>query len=130
MNLYQENILDHYKHPRNKGKIEGAQITRHEANPLCGDVVDIYLQEDHGTIVRASFEGEGCAIAMAGASMLTEDLVGKKPQEVLSWGPAKMIELMGVDPGATRIKCATLALKAFHIGIAKKLQVESEPQGL
>lgn len=126
MNLYQENILDHYRHPRNKGRLEGADLDRREANPLCGDVIEIFVKFQDGKAADVSFEGEGCAISMASASMLTEELKGKTAQEILGMGRKEIIGMLGVDPGATRIKCATLALKAVHLGVAEKYSRKEE----
>jgi len=75
--IYREIILDHYRNPRNKGKLENADVTVHDSNPLCGDEIDIHIKVDEGVISDVKFEGKGCAISQASASMLTELVMGK-----------------------------------------------------
>ncbi len=114
--LYQENILDHYKRPRNKGKIEGAQMHRRESNPLCGDVIEIFAKlDDAGRIAEINFDGEGCAISQAAASMLTEMAKGRSAEELLNMDKQEMLDELGINPGPARIKCALLAFKALKM---------------
>jgi nitrogen fixation NifU-like protein len=108
---YIENILDHHDHPRNKRKIEEAQLEASGGNPGCGDIVVMYARVgDDGRIAEASFEGEGCTISQAAASMLTEELVGRTLDEVRQMSYEDMVEELGRDVVATRTRCATLAL--------------------
>lgn len=108
---YIENILDHHDHPRNKRKIEQAQLEASGGNPGCGDIVVMYARfGDDGRITEASFEGEGCTISQAAASMLTEELVGRTLDEVRQMSYEDMVEELGRDVVATRTRCATLAL--------------------
>jgi nitrogen fixation NifU-like protein len=108
---YIETILDHYDHPRNKTALQGADIEASGGNPGCGDIVVMYANVDpSGTIVEATFQGEGCTISQAAASMLTEELVGKSLADVQSMSFEDVMEEMGRDVVATRTKCATLAL--------------------
>jgi nitrogen fixation NifU-like protein len=108
---YIENILDHHDHPRNKRKIEEAQLEASGGNPGCGDIVVMYARlDDDGRIAEASFEGEGCTISQAAASMLTEELVGRTLDEVRQMSYEDMVEELGRDVVATRTRCATLAL--------------------
>ncbi len=108
---YIENILDHHDNPRNKRRIENADIEASGGNPGCGDVVVMFarLGED-GRIEEASFEGEGCTISQAAASMLTEGLVGCTLDEVRGMSYEDVVDEMGKEVVATRTRCATLAL--------------------
>jgi nitrogen fixation protein NifU and related proteins len=108
---YIENILDHHDHPRNKRILEPVDIQASGGNPGCGDIVVMYanLDED-GRISEASFQGEGCTISQAAASMLTDELVGKSLAEVREMNFEDVIEEMGRDVVSTRTRCATLAL--------------------
>jgi nitrogen fixation NifU-like protein len=108
---YIENILDHHDNPRNKGRIENADIEASGGNPGCGDIVVMYARVGNdGRIEEASFEGEGCTISQAAASMLTEELVGKTLEDVRGMSYEDVIEEMGKEVVATRTRCATLAL--------------------
>lgn len=114
--LYAENILDHYKHPRNKGRTEGAELHRRESNPLCGDVIEIFARlDDAGKIAEIKFDGEGCAISQAAASMLTEMAEGKSVEELMLMDKREMLDALGVHPGPARIKCALLAFKTLKM---------------
>jgi nitrogen fixation protein NifU and related proteins len=116
---YIENILDHHDQPRNRRRIEGADIEASGGNPGCGDIVRIYAKLDpEGRIVDAAFEGEGCTISQAGASMLTEDLLGKTPDEVTNLSFENVMEEMGRDVVASRTRCATLALSTAKAAAA------------
>ncbi len=124
--LYQQLIFDHYKRPRNHHALAGASHEAHGHNPLCGDDVKVYLQVEDGAITDAAFEGGGCAIATASASLMTEALKGRRVEEVtplfdefhgmVTGGPAadperlgKLEALAGVREFPARVKCATLA---------------------
>lgn len=122
--LYQETILDHYRQPRNEGRMDDANRTAQGYNPLCGDKVKLYLKVEEGVIRDARFEGSGCAIATASASLMTEGIKGKSREEALqmlnhihalvtnggsSEGIGKLAVLAGVHEFPQRVKCATLA---------------------
>ena len=109
MDLYAENILDHYKNPRNKKKLEDATVSKPGANPLCGDHLVMYLKIENDKITEATFEGKGCAISQASASMLTEILPGKTVEEAKKISKDDILEMLGVEIGPTRLKCALLA---------------------
>lgn len=113
MNIYAEEIISHYEHPHNKGKIPNASVDFHEYNPTCGDDITVYLDIKDGKIRDVKFEGTGCAISMASASMLTDDIKGKSVAEVEKLGFKDLVDLIGIDPGPGRLKCATLSLKAI-----------------
>jgi len=126
MDIYAEEIVAHYEHPHNKGKLDNADASFHEYNPLCGDDVTIYLKIENGVVKEAKFDGEGCAISIGSASMLTDELKGKKVAVVGKMGPKDIIEMLGIDPGPARLKCATLSLKATQ----KALHVYAESRDL
>lgn len=108
---YIENILDHHDNPRNKRALEGAEIEASGGNPGCGDIVVMYARLDpQGHIVEAAFQGEGCTISQAAASMLTEELPGRTLDEVRQMSYEDVVEEMGKEVVATRTRCATLAL--------------------
>jgi nitrogen fixation protein NifU and related proteins len=112
--LYRENILDHYKRPRNFGRPDEFDLEFEDTNPFCGDEQHVYivLGED-GRVTRVAFEGKGCAISTAATSMLTEELEGKTPEELLRLPKEFVLELLGIDISATRMKCALLGLKVI-----------------
>lgn len=115
--LYQQNILDHSKNPRNSGRIEQPTISRDEVNPLCGDKLHFELLIEDGTITDVRFTGRGCAISQAAASMLSEEIKGKPVAVVKQIGKDDVLDLLGIPIGYTRLKCALLGLKAIKAGV-------------
>jgi len=114
--FYKENILDHYRHPRNAERLGCATHAHEEHNPLCGDSVQIELCVNEAQIIdRAGFSGRGCAISIASASMLTELLTGKTLDEARQISKEDILELLGIPIGPTRLKCALLSLKALKV---------------
>jgi nitrogen fixation NifU-like protein len=110
--LYRENILEHYKRPRNFGRPDDFDLEYEDTNPFCGDEQHVFISLDAGGRVEAlSFEGKGCAISTAATSMLTEELAGKTREELLRLERDFVLELLGIDISATRMKCALLGLK-------------------
>lgn len=114
--LYRENVLDHYHNPRNKGRLEEPDISHKDSNPLCGDVVQIDISLEDGRVKEVRFDGEGCAISLASASMLTEAIEGKNLEELKEFGKDEMLDLVAISLGPVRIKCALLPLKALKAG--------------
>ncbi len=114
--LYQENILEHYKHPHNRRPMEHADVRQKGFNASCGDDLILYLKwsEDKGTLHDISFEGFGCAISQSGASMLTDLVKGMTKEEMRALSSKDMYELYGVEIGPQREKCAMLALGTLH----------------
>ncbi len=116
--FYRENILDHYRNPRNKGRLENPTHTHEELNPLCGDVIRIDLHvNDEGVIDQVRFDGKGCAISQASASMLTEMIQGKTLDEAKQLSKEDILEALGIEIGPVRLKCALLSLKVLKAGI-------------
>jgi len=118
MDLYQEEIMDHYRNPRNRGKLENPDFTSGEYNPSCGDNVSIEGCVEDGRLVDAAFEGKGCVIGMATASILTESCKGKTLDEILAIDKDELCKLLGgMELGLTRLSCALLPLQALQQGI-------------
>jgi nitrogen fixation NifU-like protein len=116
--LYRENILDHYQNPRHHGILEDPDISYQDDNPLCGDVIRIDLKvDDEERITDVAFSGEGCAISQASASMLTEEILGKTLGEVKALGKEDVLEMLGIQLGPVRLKCALLSLKVLKAGV-------------
>jgi nitrogen fixation NifU-like protein len=110
--LYREQILDHYKNPRQKGQIKPSDYSFEDENPLCGDFLHIDLKVDEkGVITDAKFEGHGCAISMASADLMMESLVGKTIEEAKKLSKKDILDLLGIELSPVRLKCALLSLK-------------------
>jgi len=134
--LYSEILLDHYRLPRNRGRLDHPTVSVEGVNPLCGDELTFDLEFDGDRLVRVGFDGKGCAISMASASMLTEILQGKTVAEVETWignfrtfirdGRAPegvdmgdLEALAGISKLPVRVKCATLPWTTVEEGIRK-----------
>lgn len=115
--LYREEILDHYHHPRNFGKPPHFTHTADKNNPLCGDYMEVYATIKNGVVERIHFDGTGCAISIASASMLSEQLVGKKTEEVMKINAQDILEITKMNPTPTRLKCVLLSLEVLHKAI-------------
>jgi len=115
--LYRQNILEHYQNPRNFGTLERPDISAEDSNPLCGDEIRIDLQVKDGVIEDVRFSGKGCSISRAAASMLTEEIRGKTLDEVKRIGKDDVLEMLGIELGPVRLKCALLALKTLKVGV-------------
>ena len=114
--MYKEELLEHYKHPQNHGKIEGADVEYKDFNPVCGDEIKIFMKVD-GVVENIKFEGKGCAISQAAASILTEHLKRKQLDAVKKMSSEDMLELLPIELSYLRIKCGLLALKAVQKGL-------------
>ena len=120
-NLYMENILDHYKHPHNAGRLEDATLHAKELNPSCGDVVELFLKLDTcDRVAEVKFEGKGCAVSTASVSMLTDRLKGRPLADVMALGERDILGLLGIEVGPMRMKCAMLSLRALKSALATK----------
>jgi nitrogen fixation NifU-like protein len=116
--LYRENILQHYKNPRNwsppNPELEDPDLEAEDLNPLCGDELKVQLKVDpEGKIEDVRFSGHGCAISQASASMTSDEIVGMPIDELLRLDRSFVLELLGIDISATRMKCALLSLKVL-----------------
>ncbi|MFM8792925.1 MAG: iron-sulfur cluster assembly scaffold protein [Solirubrobacterales bacterium] len=110
--LYREQILEHYKRPHNFGRVDDPDLEFEDNNPFCGDEqhVTIRLDEDD-RVAEVRFEGKGCAISTAATSMLTDELAGLTRDELVTLPKEKVLDLLGIEISATRMKCALLGLK-------------------
>ena len=116
--LYREIIVERYKSPLYKGKLEGANISFEDENPLCGDVIRIDLKVDEtGKILQAAFDGHGCAISQASADLLIESVIGKKVDDVKKMTRQDILDMLGIELGPVRLKCALLPLKVIKAGV-------------
>lgn len=128
---YIEFLLDHYQNPRNRGRLEDADVVVSGGNPGCGDVVTLYLKKADGdSLEQVQFEGEGCTISMAGASIICEMAAGKPFTEFEEMGYEEIVELMGKDVVMSRVRCATVGLGTLKAGLkelrAKELRAGAE----
>jgi nitrogen fixation NifU-like protein len=114
--FYREFILDHYRNPRNFGRIEDADVSHEEHNPLCGDLVGMDFKLNGGLIEDVKFHGRGCAISQASASLLTERLMGRSLEEARAITKEDVLDELGIQISPARIKCALLSLKALKVG--------------
>ncbi|MGH2993515.1 MAG: iron-sulfur cluster assembly scaffold protein [Solirubrobacterales bacterium] len=110
--LYREQILEHYKRPQNFGRLDEFDLEYEDSNPFCGDEQHVWIRlDDSDRVTEVAFEGKGCAISTAATSLLTDELVGKTREELLALPKGFVLELLGIDISATRMKCALLGLK-------------------
>jgi len=139
-NLYRQVIMDHYKNPRNKGALEDGSLTVDMNNPTCGDRIHLTMKVEDGKVTDAKFDGEGCSISMASASMMTQAIIGQDTETAMKLSTifSDMIQgkdlddeieemdlgdieaLQGVSKFPARIKCATLAWKAMEKGLKEQ----------
>ena len=112
--LYRQEILEHYKRPHHWGEMERPDLEFEDSNPLCGDELRVMLRvADNGTVEDVRFSGHGCAISQAAASMASDEVVGMKVEDVLRLDRSFVLDLLGIDISATRMKCALLSLKVL-----------------
>ncbi len=114
--FYREFILDHYKNPRNFGRLEDADISHEEYNPLCGDLVGMDFRVRDGVIEEVRFHGRGCAISQASASLLSERLQGLSLQDARGISKEDVLDELGIQISPARLKCALLSLKVLKVG--------------
>ncbi len=115
-NLYRDFILEHYRTPHNKGHLDPHDLEFADSNPTCGDEMSMTIQLDEAkdTIADVAFDGRGCAISQASASILTDDLRGKSLDEIKAMDPKQLLDELGVPIGPARLKCALLSYKVLQ----------------
>ena len=115
--IYREVILDHSKHPRNKGTLDPADFSYEDTNPLCGDEIRIDVRVAGDRISEIRFSGRGCAVSQASASILTEMVDGQPLDEVKALTKDDLLEELGIPVSPARMKCALLGLKVLKAGL-------------
>ena len=130
--MYREIILEHYKHPHNAGTLEQPDIAHEDNKPLCGDRIRIELLVPDGQVADVRFQGRGCAISQAAASLLTDEIKGKSLDQVRAFSKDDMLDLIGIplDKNPVRIKCALLALKTLKSGVYEYLGAHADDEDL
>jgi nitrogen fixation NifU-like protein len=126
--MYQEIILDYYRHPRNKGTLPHPDIVSHDANTSCGDEISMHVLVKDGRIGNVRFTGKGCAISMAAVSMLTEYALGKSLEEVAKFNKEDVLKLISIPISCMRLKCALLGLKVLKLGVLQFMGGKVEVQ--
>jgi nitrogen fixation protein NifU and related proteins len=125
--LYREVIVEHYKNPQFRGELDPSDFSGEDENPLCGDHIRIDLRVDSaGKITEAGFSGHGCAISQASADLLLESVIGKSIEEVKELEKEDVLDLLGIELGPVRLKCALLPLKVIKIGVYGVANLPSE----
>lgn len=117
--VYREEILDHYKNPRNYGQLENPDLHVEGDNPLCGDRLAMDLVVKDGVVEDVAFTGRGCAISQASASMLTEDIIGKPLTELAKITRQDVLDNLGIEVSYARMKCALLSLGTLRLALAR-----------
>ena len=125
--LYREQIIDRYKHPHHRGELNPHDYSYEDDNPLCGDRIriDVRLGQD-GRVAEAAFSGTGCAISQASADLLVESVVGKTLDEVKALTKDDILNMLGIELGPVRLKCALLSLKVLKAGVYGMDQIDEE----
>jgi len=116
--LYREQIIERYKSPQYRGHLDPHDIQFEDDNPLCGDHIEITIRlNGNNKVTEAAFDGKGCAISQASADLLVESIHGKSLDEVKAMKKDDVLELLGIDLGPVRLKCALLSLKVLKAGV-------------
>jgi nitrogen fixation protein NifU and related proteins len=119
MDLYQQNILEHYKKPLHKGEVQGGAKGQ-AVNPLCGDRLEVSVRMEGDRVADFVWQGEGCVLSLAAADMLSDELIGKSVEQVKNANSETVIELIGTVPSPSRLKCALLVLEALKDALSDK----------
>ncbi|HLD02019.1 MAG TPA: iron-sulfur cluster assembly scaffold protein [Patescibacteria group bacterium] len=118
--FYREEIIDHYRHPMNFGSLPDATVSSKISNPFCGDELELFIKLNSQSAVDIRFIGKGCALSIAGASILTEFIKGKSINALTKFSEKDMLDLLNIDVSETRKKCVLLGLEALKDCLAIK----------
>lgn len=124
--LYREIILDHYRNPHHHGRLDPADVSHEETNPLCGDEIRIDVRITDGIISDIAFDGRGCAVSQASASILTDMVVGMSVLDAIALSREDLIEELGIPVSPARMKCATLGLKTLKLGLTGAVSIDDD----
>lgn len=119
IDVYQEKLMDHYKNPQNKKKIINPDFSSGQQNPSCGDIILIEGKLESNIIQELGFDGSGCVVSQAAASMLLQNCLGKTVEEVLKLDKDDILKMVGIPLGPNRLKCALLSLEALQDSLKK-----------
>lgn len=117
MNFYKKELLDHYKNPRNNKKIENPSVSSQEYIPSCGDSIEMQFIIENNVLLKIAFTGKGCIISQATASMLTQNCIQRSITDLLKYDKTYILNMIGIELGPNRLKCALLPLFALHKGL-------------
>ena len=129
-NIYREIIIEHYKNPYHKGKLESSDYSFEDENPLCGDHISIELKVNgNGEVIDAKFDGHGCAISISSADLLVGEIIGKKIEDIKKIGKQDILNLLGIELSPVRLKCALLSLKVLKAAVYGLKEASEELTG-
>lgn len=114
MDIYAQNILDHYKNPHNRGELKNPDAVFKSLNSTCGDQIQTSIKVENGVLKKINFEGHGCAVAIATSSILSDFLIGKKISEVLAMDLTDVKKILGINISSRRYKCALIGLHSLQ----------------
>ena len=117
--LYMDNIMDYYKNPRNKGTLENSTSKHEGKNVSCGDQIAVSVQIENGILKNAKYDGVGCAVSQAATDMLLDEIIGKKVEDIMKIKKEFILEMLGIELGPVRLKCALLGLETLQKAINK-----------
>jgi len=125
--LYREIIIDHYKNPRHKGRLDKSDFSFEDENPLCGDHIQIELRVDESqNVVEAKFDGHGCAISISTADLLLDSIVGKSIEDLKKLKKQDILDLLGIELSPVRLKCALLSLKVLKAAVYELQEADDD----
>jgi len=117
--LYKDLLMDHYRHPRNRGVLKKPDLVSERYNPSCGDSIQFQGNVKAAILTDIAFQAQGCVLSLATASILSEEAKNQPLEEILSWKKERLLSLIGMELGPVRIKCALLPLQALQEGIIR-----------
>ncbi len=125
--LYREIIIDHYKNPLHKGRLDNCDFSFEDENPLCGDHIQIELRVDGSqNVVEAKFDGHGCAISISAADLLIDSIIGKSIEDLKSLKNQDILDLLGIELSPVRLKCALLSLKVLKAAVYELQEADDD----